>query len=43
VQTGQKAAAIAGKTGRRLSTDSAGSDRALKGSMHDFVNHTGAS
>ena len=40
VHTGQKAADIAVKTGSRLSTDSASSSRALKGSTHDFVNHT---
>src|SRR6516164_299180 len=39
-QTVQKAADIAVKTGSRLSTDSAGSYRALKGYVHDFVNHT---
>jgi transposase-like protein len=40
VQTGQKAADLAVKTGRRLSTDSASSYRALQGYAHDFVNHT---
>ena len=40
VKPGQKAVAIAGKTGRRLSPDSASSDRALQGSAHDFVKHT---
>jgi transposase-like protein len=40
VKTVQKAADIAVKTGCRLYTDSAGSSRALKGYMHDFVNHT---
>ena len=40
VQTVQKAAAIAVQTGSRLSTDSASSYRALKGYVHDFVNHT---
>jgi hypothetical protein len=40
VKTVQKAADIAVKTGSRLSTDSAFIYRALKGSMHDFVNHT---
>jgi hypothetical protein len=40
VKTVPKAADIAVKTGRRLYTDSASSYRALKGSVHDFVNHT---
>src|SRR5262249_29651377 len=40
VQTVQKAADIAVKTGSRLYTDSASSYRALKGYVHDFVNHT---
>src|SRR5919108_687963 len=40
VQTVQKAADIAVKTGSRLYTDSASSYRALKGYAHDFVNHT---
>jgi len=40
VQTVQKAADIAVHTGSRLYTDSASSSRALKGSMHAFVNHT---
>src|SRR5262245_51713732 len=40
VMTVQKAADIAVKTGSRLYTDSAGSYRALKSYMHDFVNHT---
>jgi hypothetical protein len=40
VKTVQKAADIAVKTGSRLSTDSASSYRALKGYVHDFVNHT---
>jgi hypothetical protein len=38
-QTGQKAAALAVHTGRRLYTDSASSDRALKSSGHDYGNH----
>src|SRR6059036_459057 len=40
VQTVQKAADLAVQTGSRLSTDSASSYRALKGSVHDYVNHT---
>ena len=40
VQTVQKAADLAVHTGRRLYTDSASSYRALKGYVHDFVNHT---
>ena len=40
VQTVQKAADIAVKTGSRLYTDSASSYRALKGYTRDFVNHT---
>jgi hypothetical protein len=40
VKTVQKAANLAVQTGSRLSTDSASSYRALKGSVHDFVNHT---
>jgi transposase len=40
VQTVQKAADIAVKTGSRLYTDSASSYRALKGYAHDVVNHT---
>jgi hypothetical protein len=40
VKTVQKAADIAVKTGSRLYTDSAGTYRALKGYVHDFVNHT---
>jgi transposase-like protein len=40
VQTVQKAAAIAGRTGSRLSTDSASSSRAVKGYVHEFGNHT---
>src|SRR3989454_6057083 len=40
VQTVQKAADLAVQAGSRLSTDSAGSYRALKGFLHAFVNHT---
>src|SRR5262244_4404484 len=40
VQTVQKAADIAVQAGSRLSTDSASSYRALKGYVHEFVNHT---
>jgi hypothetical protein len=40
VKTVQKAAEIAVRTGSRLYTDSASSYRALKGYMHDYVNHT---
>src|SRR6266446_9460983 len=40
VQTVQKAANIAVQAGSRLYTDSASSYRALKGYMHEFVNHT---
>ena len=40
VQTVQKAADLALQAGRRLYTDSASSDRALKGYVHAFVNHT---
>src|SRR5215831_18991305 len=40
VKTVQKAADLAVHTGSRLSTDSASSYRALKGYVHDFVNHT---
>jgi transposase-like protein len=40
VQTVQKAAEIAVRTGSRLSTDSASSYRAVKGYVHEFVNHT---
>ncbi len=36
----QKAADIAVQAGSRLYTDSASSYRALKGYMHEFVNHT---
>src|SRR4029434_9635033 len=40
VQTVQKAAEIAVRTGSRLYTDSASSYRAVKGYVHEFVNHT---
>jgi transposase-like protein len=40
VQTVQKAANIAVQAGSRLYTDSASSYRAVKGYMHEFVNHT---
>ena len=40
VQTVQKAADLAVPTGSRLYTDSASSYRALKGYVHDYVNHT---
>jgi transposase len=40
VQTVQKAADIAVHAGSRLYTDSASSSRAVKGYIHDFVNHT---
>ncbi len=40
VKTVQKAADLAVHTGSRLSTDAASSYRALKGYVHDFVNHT---
>ena len=40
VKTVQKAADIAVQAGSRLYTDSAASYRALKGYVHDFVNHT---
>src|SRR5262249_7105132 len=40
VQTVQKAANLAVHAGCRLYTDSASSYRALKGYMHEFVNHT---
>jgi transposase-like protein len=39
-KTVQKAADLAMQAGSRLYTDSAGSYRALKGYMHDYVNHT---
>ena len=40
VQTVQKAADLAVQAGSRLYTDSASSYRALKGYVHEFVNHT---
>ena len=40
VQTVQKAADLAMQAGSRLYTDSASSYRALKGYVHEFVNHT---
>src|SRR4029453_6335871 len=40
VKTVQQAAEIAVRTGSRLYTDSASSYRALKGYVHDYVNHT---
>jgi transposase-like protein len=40
VKTVQKAANIAVQAGSRLYTDSASSYRALKGYVHEFVNHT---
>jgi transposase-like protein len=40
VQTVQKAAEIAVRTGSRLYTDSASSYRAMTGYVHEFVNHT---
>src|SRR4029434_7895077 len=40
VQTVQKAADLAVQAGSRLYTDSAKSYRALKGYLHEFVNHT---
>jgi hypothetical protein len=40
VQTVQKAADLAVQASSRLYTDSASSYRALKGYMHEFVNHT---
>jgi transposase len=40
VQTVQKAADIAVHAGSRLYTDSASSYRALRGFLHEFVNHT---
>ena len=39
-KTVQKAAEIAVRTGSRLYTDSASSYRAVKGYVHEFVNHT---
>ena len=40
VKTVQKAADLAVQAGSRLYTDSASSYRAIKGYVHDFVNHT---
>jgi hypothetical protein len=40
VKTVQQAANIAVQAGSRLSTDSASSYRAVKGYVHEFVNHT---
>src|SRR5262249_1959794 len=40
VKTVQKAADLAVQAGRRLYTDSASSYRAVKGYVHEFVNHT---
>jgi hypothetical protein len=40
VQTVQQAADLALQTGSRLYTDSASSYQALKGYVHDYVNHT---
>src|SRR5262245_13667081 len=40
VQTVQKAADLAVHAGRRLSTDSASSYRAVQGDLHEYVNHT---
>src|SRR5438128_3310414 len=40
VKTVQKAADLAVQAGSRLSTDSASSYRAVKGYVHEFVNHT---
>src|SRR5712691_1791897 len=40
VKTVQKAANIAVQAGSRLYTDSASSYRAVKGYVHEFVNHT---
>ena len=40
VQTLQKAADLAVHAGRRLYTDSASSDRTVKGYVHEFVKHT---
>jgi transposase-like protein len=40
VKTVQKAADLAVRAGSRLSTDSASSYRAVKGYVHEFVNHT---
>jgi hypothetical protein len=40
VKTGQQAAGIAVRTGRRRYTDSASSYRAVQGDMHECVKHT---
>ena len=40
MKTVQKAADLAVQTGSRLYPDSASSYRALKGYVHDYVNHT---
>jgi hypothetical protein len=40
VQTVQKAAELAVQAGSRLYTDSASSYRAVKGYLHEYVNHT---
>src|SRR6266853_3434911 len=40
IQTVQRAANVAARTGSRLYTDSASSYRAVKGYVHAFVNHT---
>ena len=40
VTTVQKAADLAVQAGRRFYTDSASSYRAVKGYMHEYVNHT---
>src|ERR671930_2230222 len=40
VKTVQKAADLAVQAGSRLYTDSASSYRAVKGYLHEFVNHT---
>src|SRR3989440_7754176 len=40
VKTVQKAADLAVRAGSRLSTDSASSYRAVKGYLHEYVNHT---
>ena len=40
VQTVQKAADLAVQAGSRLYTDSASSYRAVKGYLHEYVNHT---
>ena len=40
MKTVQKAADLAVQAGSRLYTDSASSDRAVKGYLHEYVNHT---